>query len=81
MWKQSDRVCKVVCNIFQFNCGSRKRSVILQYFKIYHGNLKEFFEHPFCCKISKIDGGNKKKFGKNEKFEQSHSDEKSGKIS
>ena len=37
-----------------------------------------FFEHPFCCKISKIDGrNNKKNFGKN----QSHSAEKRRKVS
>ena len=35
------------------------------------------FEHPSCCKISKIDGENNNKIsGKNEKFEQSHSAEK-----
>ena len=29
------------------------------------GGALGFFEHPFCCKISKIDGrNNKKKFGK-----------------
>ena len=34
-----------------------------------------FFEHPFCCKISKIDGT------VSQKFEQSHSAEKRGKVS
>ena len=39
-----------------------------------------FFEHPFCCKILKIDGGTIRKFReKNQKFEQSHSAEKKGK--
>ena len=40
-----------------------------------------FFEHPLCCKISKNDGGTEKNFGKNGKFEQSHSAEKWGKVS
>ena len=43
-------------------------------------NVKEgplgFFEHPFCCKISKIDGRNNKK---NLEKNQSHSAEKGGK--
>ena len=38
------------------------------------GDALRFFEHPFCCKISKIDGRNKKISEKN----QSHSAEKSG---
>ena len=47
------------------------------------GDALGFFEHPFCCKISKIDGRNNKKFGKNqshsaEKKEESLSVEKSG---
>ena len=42
--------------------------------KYKRGDALGFFEHPFCCKISKIDGRNKKNFGKN----QSHSVEKNG---
>ena len=29
--------------------------------KCKRGDALGFFEHPFCCKISKIDGSNKKK--------------------
>ena len=32
--------------------------------KCKRGDALGFFEHPFCCKISKIDGRNKKKFRK-----------------
>ena len=32
--------------------------------KCKRGDALGFFEHPFCCKISKIDGSNKKNFGK-----------------
>ena len=42
------------------------------------GDPLGFFDHPFCCKMSKIDE-NKKNAEKNEKFEQSHSAEKRGK--
>ena len=35
-----------------------------------------FFEHPFCCKISKINGKNNKKSSEKN---QSHSSEKGGK--
>ena len=43
------------------------------------GDPLGFFEHPFCCKISKIDGGNNRKISEDEKFEQSHSAKKGGK--
>ena len=46
--------------------------------KCKRGDALGFFEHPFCCKISKIDGrNNEKNFGKN----QSHSAEKRRKVS
>ena len=52
--------------------------------KCKRGDPLGFFEHPFCCKISKKLMGDPlerlKKFGKNEKFEQSHSAEKRGKV-
>ena len=37
------------------------------------GTLWDFFEHPFCCKISKIDGRNNKKISEKN---QSHSAKK-----
>ena len=43
------------------------------------GDPLGFFEDPFCCKISKIDGGTIKKLRK--KFEQSHSAEKGESLS
>ena len=46
--------------------------------KCKRGDALGFFEHPFCCKISKIDGRNNKK--NSEKY-QSHSTEKRRKVS
>ena len=42
------------------------------------GDALGFFEHPFCCKISKIDGRNNKKISEKN---QSHSAEKRRKVS
>ena len=52
--------------------------------KCKRGDALGFFEHPFCCKISKIDGRNNKKIRKKisltvpKKGGKSHSVEKSG---